>query len=83
LWLLRKKIKPAGALFGIYMMMAGVERFLIEQIRVNSTYDWGLIKPTQAEIISVVLFLGGIALLSYAYRGKSKMSEIPLPPSEG
>jgi phosphatidylglycerol---prolipoprotein diacylglyceryl transferase len=83
LWLLRKRIKPAGALFGIYMMMAGVERFLIEQIRVNSTYDWGLIKPTQAEIISVVLFLGGIALLSYAYRGKRKMSEIPLPPSEG
>lgn len=67
LWLLRKRIKPAGALFGIYMIMAGMERFFIEKIRVNSTYDWGFIKPTQAEIISVVLFVGGIALLIYAY----------------
>lgn len=75
LWLLRKKIKPAGALFGIYLMMAGVERFFIEQIRVNSTYDWGVLQPTQAEIISVVLFIGGAALFSWAYLSKRKLGK--------
>lgn len=73
LWLLRKKIKPSGALFGIYLMMVGAERFLIEKIRVNSTYNLFGFYPTQAEIISVVLFLGGIALLIYAFQ-KSKNS---------
>ncbi|MFM9945488.1 MAG: prolipoprotein diacylglyceryl transferase [Bacteroidia bacterium] len=77
LWLIRKRIKPAGALFGIYLMMAGIERFFIEQIRVNSTYDWGFLKPTQAEIISVVLFLAGVALLIYAFQ-KHKNTEIPV-----
>ncbi len=69
LWMLRKKIKPDGALFGIYLIMAGVERFFIEKIRVNSTIKiWG--NPTQAELISVILFIGGIALLAYAYKNK-------------
>lgn len=68
LWLLRKRIKPAGAIFGLYLMMAGAERFFIEKIRVNSTYSILGFHPTQAEIISVVLFLGGLALLMYAYK---------------
>jgi len=76
LWMIRKKIKPAGALFGIYLMMAGVERFFVELIRVNSTYDWlqpiiGF-SPTQAEIISVVLFIGGASLVYYAYKKHDK-----------
>ena len=65
LWMLRKKIKPAGALFGIYMIFAGLERFFIEKIRVNSTYNFFGFHPTQAEIISVLLVLGGIAFYIY------------------
>jgi phosphatidylglycerol:prolipoprotein diacylglycerol transferase len=70
LWLIRKKNKPAGALFGIYMMMAGAERFFIEKIRVNSTYTIFGIHPTQAELISVALFISGVGLLIYAHRNK-------------
>ncbi len=72
LWFLRKKIKPAGVLFGIYMILAGTERFFIEKIRVNSTYDKFGIHATQAEIIAVVLFIGGILLIATSYNSYNK-----------
>ncbi|MFK5073423.1 prolipoprotein diacylglyceryl transferase family protein, partial [Klebsiella pneumoniae] len=58
IWVLRKKIKIPGLLFSIYLMMNGVERFLIEKIRVNTKYDLPF-HPTQAELISLALFIGG------------------------
>jgi phosphatidylglycerol---prolipoprotein diacylglyceryl transferase len=62
LWLLRNKLKHNGQLMAIYMVLNGVERFTIEQIRVNSTYQFLGINPTQAEIIALLLILGGIVL---------------------
>lgn len=62
LWSIRKKIKIPGQLFGIYLMFNGMERFLIESIRVNTKYESLPFQPTQAQIISVVLFLAGILL---------------------
>ena len=38
LWYLRKRINIAGMLFGIYMVVNGLERFFIEKIRVNTKY---------------------------------------------
>ncbi len=59
LWSLRKKITIPGRLFAFYLILNGLERFLIEKIRVNSTYDlWGF-HPTQAEIISSLLIIVG------------------------
>lgn len=72
LWYLRKKVNKPLHIFGIYLIMAGVERFFVELIRVNSTYDWGFIKPTQAEIISVILFFAGIGILLF-YKPKTKL----------
>jgi phosphatidylglycerol---prolipoprotein diacylglyceryl transferase len=66
LWKLRKKIIVPGVLFGIYMIMAGVERFFIEKIRVNTIIEMIGIKFTQAEMISVFMVLGGIALILYS-----------------
>jgi prolipoprotein diacylglyceryl transferase len=65
LWMLRKKIKVPGQLFSFYLIFNGVERFLIEKIRVNTTYDI-LFNPTQAELIAITLILGGIALFVYS-----------------
>jgi len=62
LWSIRKKIKVPGQLFGIYLMFNGVERFLIESIRVNTKYESLPFQPTQAQIISVSLFLVGLIL---------------------
>lgn len=72
LWLLRTRIQIAGRLTAVYLMMNGVERFLIEKIRVNTTYNFGSFQPTQAEIISTILFLGGVVLYVYAPKLKSK-----------
>lgn len=62
LWSLRKKLKPAGTLFALYLILNGIERFLIEKIRVNNRLDFFGFHPTQAEVISTGLVLVGIAL---------------------
>ncbi|MET4081892.1 phosphatidylglycerol:prolipoprotein diacylglycerol transferase [Pedobacter sp. UYP30] len=74
LWSIRKKIKSPGLMFGIYMILAGVERFLIELIRVNSKYHAFGLAFTQAEMISTFLVFGGIGLCIYALRNGNKLS---------
>ncbi len=58
LWWLRKRIGLPGVLFCVYLIMNGVERFLIEHIRVNNFFlgTW-----TQAELISLGLVILGTA----------------------
>ncbi|MBS1546949.1 MAG: prolipoprotein diacylglyceryl transferase [Bacteroidetes bacterium] len=58
LWWLRKRIGLPGVLFCVYLIMNGVERFLIEHIRVNNLFlgTW-----TQAEVISLSLVILGTA----------------------
>ena len=50
-------------MFGLYLIFNGLERFMIEKIRVNSTYDILGFHPTQAELISTFLVLAGTLLL--------------------
>jgi prolipoprotein diacylglyceryl transferase len=57
LWALRTRIKLTGALFFIYLGLIAIERFMIEKIRVNVVHDIAGVKLTQAEIISIGLFL--------------------------
>lgn len=66
LWSLRKKFKVAGRLFALYLIVNGLERFFIEKIRVNTTYDLFGFHPTQAEIISTLLIIAGIILYAMA-----------------
>lgn len=60
LWSLRKRIKVPGRLFGLYLILNGIERFFIEKIRVNTRYEFLPFRPTQAELISFLLILAGI-----------------------
>ncbi len=60
LWLIRRRIKIAGVMFCIYLICNGVERFLVETIRVNTTYSIFGIHPTQAELISAALVIVGV-----------------------
>ncbi|HUP13856.1 MAG TPA: prolipoprotein diacylglyceryl transferase family protein, partial [Niastella sp.] len=62
LWSLRKKLKPFGTVFALYLILNGIERFLIEKIRVNNRLDLFGFHPTQAEVISTGLVIVGIAL---------------------
>ncbi|NOX86430.1 MAG: diacylglyceryl transferase [Chlorobi bacterium] len=62
LWSIRKKIKIPGVLFSIYLMFNGIERILIEKIRVNARYDLLGMSVTQAEVISTLIFITGLSL---------------------
>ena len=62
LWSLRKRLKPFGAVFALYLILNGIERFFIEKIRVNNRLDIFGFQPTQAEVISIFLILTGIIL---------------------
>jgi phosphatidylglycerol:prolipoprotein diacylglycerol transferase len=74
LWQIRKKISVPGRLFSLYLILNGLERFFIEKIRVNTTYDiWGF-HPTQAELISVMLII--IGMISWYIFGKKNSSKI-------
>lgn len=68
----RKRIRTAGVLFGLYMILNGVERFLVEKIRVNTTYSIMGFHPTQAEIISFCLVLAGLAIILIRRRSTTK-----------
>ena len=74
LWSLRKRITIPGVLFSLYLVLNGIERFLIEKIRVNSVYHIFGREITQAEIISSCLILIGIIGMIYFTKKHKKLS---------
>ena len=64
LWRLRDRVRP-GILFALYLVIAGVERFLIEFIRRNDDVALGL---TAAQLWSVGQFVIGAVWLVVAQR---------------
>ena len=71
LWLIRRKIKVPGVMFCIYLILNGIERFLVETIRVNTTYSIFGLHPTQAELISSAFVIIGVIGIFY-YRRRAK-----------
>jgi len=69
LWALRKRGRPIGWLFGLYLVFAGVERFLVEIVRAKD--DRFLGPFTLAQFTSVIVLLIGVALLAAWRRGAS------------
>jgi prolipoprotein diacylglyceryl transferase len=57
LWILRKRLPIPGMLFMLYVGLIALERYLIETIRVNVQHNVLGMSLTQAEIISILLFL--------------------------
>ena len=60
LWSIRKKNTIPGVLFFVYLILNGIERFLIEIIRVNSEDENIIGEISQAQIISLCLIFIGI-----------------------
>lgn len=75
LWRLRKKGWADGKLFMAYLVFAGIERFLVEIIRLNPRLLFGL---TEAQLISVVMIVAGTVGFVYLTR-RNKPSFIPPP----
>ena len=59
LWRLRDRF-PEGVLFGLYLILTGGERFLVEIIRRNDSVVAGL---TQPQLISLALLALGVAIV--------------------
>jgi phosphatidylglycerol:prolipoprotein diacylglycerol transferase len=74
LWKIRHLFRSPGMMFGIYLMMNGLERFCVELIRVNARYHVAGIPFTQAELISSILFLSGLLLVVNAVKNKEKLA---------
>ncbi len=73
LWGMRKRWTAVpGKIFAAYLMFNGFERFWVEKIRVNTTFEFLGMTMTQAELISVCTFLSGIALWIWATRRRSE-----------
>ncbi len=76
LWSIRDRIKTPGVMFGIYMILAGVERFLVELIRVNTKYHVAGIPFTQAELISLCLIFSSWRISLDFYGSKQPQKSI-------
>jgi phosphatidylglycerol:prolipoprotein diacylglycerol transferase len=65
LWRWRRRWRP-GTLFGLYLVLAGVERFLVEFVRRNDDVLFGL---TQPQVLSIVMIAGGATWIWLVHRG--------------
>jgi phosphatidylglycerol:prolipoprotein diacylglycerol transferase len=64
LWRLRDRVRP-GVIFALYLVLSGLERFLVEFIRRNREVLAGL---TAAQVESLGLFVIGLLWLAYMAR---------------
>jgi phosphatidylglycerol---prolipoprotein diacylglyceryl transferase len=75
MWAIRKRITVAGTITGIYFILNGLERFIIEGIRVNNQYHAFGINFSQAQMIAILLMVFGLLITAFvqirALRSKS------------
>ncbi len=71
LWAIRKKIKTPWVMFGLYLVLNGMERFTIEMVRVNISYKVSGFALSQAQEIAIMLVIAGIFTIGYG-KWKSK-----------
>lgn len=77
IWRIRKKVKPAGWLFSIYLVLAGLERFSIEFIR--STTPSPIPGLSVAQVMALVIVAAG-AIKLYRIRSSGQTAEEPEKP---
>jgi phosphatidylglycerol:prolipoprotein diacylglycerol transferase len=63
IWKLGERAKPVGWLTGLYLVLSGLGRFLVEFVRVNPRLYWGMSNAQVAALGSVV---AGILLIAFA-----------------
>lgn len=78
LWGLRRGDRRPGFLFSLYLVLAGFERLLIEKIRVNAEHSVLGVEMTQAEAISVVVIVAGLAWLLVTLRERRVVTKVAI-----
>ena len=79
IWKIRKLEKPAGWLFSIYLIIAGIERFLIEFLR--STTPSPIPGLSVAQLMAVVLIVIGVYKL-YSLHSAGEKAPEPVSPKK-
>lgn len=77
LWHLRKKDWVDGKIFMLYLVLAGLERFTIEFIRLNPRLLFGL---SEAQLISIPMIIIGAIGFYYLTVNKDKFPKFVPPP---
>ena len=77
LWALRKHTHQAGWLFAVYLVFNGVERFLIETVRLNPLLSW--IDLSQAQFIAILLVVAGLVGMALLWKRRTPMPVAPEP----
>ena len=69
LWRLRRHPHREGWIFGVYLVLAGIERFVVEFFRAKD--DHLAIGLTIAQVIAITAFTGGIVWLTVMRKGRT------------
>lgn len=72
LWVLNRKLRIAGIIFFLYMIINGIERWLMETIRVNDKYEYLGLNWSQAQYISIIFILIGVVGCGYIWKNKER-----------
>jgi phosphatidylglycerol---prolipoprotein diacylglyceryl transferase len=63
-WRLRMHRHAAGWLFGLYCLMAGIERFIVEFTRAKDDRFWSSVPLSTAQFIAIAIGVIGIAIMA-------------------
>ena len=73
LWRLGRNARPLGWLTGLYLVLSGLGRFLVEFVRINPRLYWGMSNAQVAALGSVIV---GLVVMALTRRGKVIVSPI-------
>ncbi len=63
LWRLGKRSRPVGWMTGLYLVLSGAGRFLVEFVRINPRLYWGM---SNAQVAALASMLVGLGLMMWA-----------------
>jgi len=69
LWQLGKRHRPVGWLTGLYLVLAGIGRFLVEFVRINPRIYWGMSNAQVAALGSIVF---GAVVIAWALKANKQ-----------
>jgi len=73
LWRLGRRSRPIGWLTGVYLVLSGLGRFLVEFVRLNPRIYWGMSNAQVAALGSVVV---GLIVMVVTRRGAVTASTV-------
>jgi len=77
LWLWQRRTRPALEVFGGYLILSGVSRFLVEILRINEPALFGLTQPQLWALVSVAVGVGVVVRRRLRSRSRSTPAVAP------